>query len=128
MDTPTGNMGPGSTSATDTGAGTRGSMGTKGSSTGSCDHCGQPLDGSGVNSGLEQFLGKLGINEDMINNLKSSIAKVDIDEYLDTARHYLRKNSRKARTYARRNPGKVIVGAVVLAVGAGLLVAALNRD
>ena len=103
-------------------------MGKTGSTTGSCAHCGQPLDGNDVNRGLEQFLGKLGITDDMINNLKSSMAKVDVEEYLDTARNYLRKSSRKARTYARRNPGKLIAGAVVLALGAGLVVAALNRD
>jgi hypothetical protein len=101
-------------------------MGKSGS--GSCEHCGQPLDGNGISRGLEQFLGRLGIDDDMIDNLKSSMAKVDIEEYLDTARDYLRKNSRKAKTYARRNPGKLIAGAVVLAVGAGLLAIAWNRD
>jgi hypothetical protein len=100
-------------------------MGKTGSSC--CEHCGQPLNGN-VSHGLEQFLGKLGITDDMIDNLKSSMANVDVEEYLDTARDYLRKSSRKAKTYARRNPRKLIAGAVVLAVGAGLLVAAWNRD
>ncbi len=101
-------------------------MGKTGSD--SCAHCGQALDGRSISHGLEQFLGKLGINEDMIDNLKSSMANVDVEEYLDTARAYLRKNSRKAKTFARRNPGKLIAGAVVLAVGAGLLAVAWNRD
>ena len=34
---------------------------------GVCDHCGQPL---GMNRSLEQFLGKIGLNDDVINMLK----------------------------------------------------------
>jgi hypothetical protein len=88
-----------------------------------CDRCGQPL-----NRGLEQFLGRLGISDDMINNLKSSMQDVDVEEYLNTARDYLKTNSDKAKTFAKDNPGKVAAGVAVLAVGAGLLLSALNRD
>jgi hypothetical protein len=89
----------------------------------SCPHCGQPL-----NRGLEQFLGKLGISDDMIDNLRSSIQNVDVEEYLNTARAYLRNGSDKARSFAKENPGKVVAGVAVLAVGAGLLINALRRD
>jgi len=64
----------------------------------------------------------------MISNLKSSMQNVDVEEYLNTAREYLRSGSDKARTYAKDNPGKVAAGVAVLAVGAGLLISALNRD
>ena len=47
--------------------------------TGTCDHCGQPLHGGGVNRGLEQFLGKVGISDDMINNLKTQFQNVDVE-------------------------------------------------
>jgi hypothetical protein len=40
----------------------------------------------------------------------------------------LRSGSDKAKTYAKDNPGKVAAGVAVLAVGAGLLLSALNRD
>ena len=53
--------------------------------TGVCASCGQPLDG---NRGIEQLLAKLGISDDMIANLRTSMENIDIDEYLDTARHY----------------------------------------
>ena len=115
MDTPMNRSGFGATSATDSG--------TTSSATGTCERCGQPL-----NSGLEQFLGKLGISDDMINNLKNSLDKVDIEEYLNTARDYLKTNGDKAKSFAKDNPGKVAAGVAVLAVGAGLLISAMRRD
>ena len=87
-----------------------------------CASCGQPL-----NRGLEQFLGKLGITDDMINNLRTSIQNVDVEEYINTAREYLRSGGDKAKSYARENPGKVAAGVAVLAVGTGLLISALKR-
>jgi hypothetical protein len=90
---------------------------------GTCDACGQPL-----NRGLEQFLSKLGISDDMINNLKNSMQNVEIEEYLNTAREYLRSGGDKAKTFAKDNPGKVAAGVAVLAVGAGLLLNALKKD
>jgi hypothetical protein len=111
-----GNTGFTGSSATDGGVST--------SSGATCPHCGKALP----TRGLEQFLGKLGINEEMIDNLRSSMQNVDVEEYLDTAREYLRSGSDKARSYAKENPGKVAAGVAVLAVGAGLLISALNRD
>jgi hypothetical protein len=96
-----------------------------GSDAGLCPHCGQSLKGSG---GLEQFLGRLGITEDMITNLKTQFQNVEIDEYLNTARDYLKDSSGKAGTYAKENPGKVAAGVAALALGAGLIYAATNRD
>ncbi len=112
----TGNSAFGVTSATD--------RGTSGD-TGVCPHCGQSLKGGG---GLEQFLGRLGITEEMISNLKTQFQNVEIDEYLNTARDYLKDGSGKATTYAKENPGKVAAGVAALALGAGLLYAATNRD
>ena len=90
-----------------------------------CASCGQPI---GVNRGLEQFLGKLGVSDDMIANLKSSMQNIDVEEYLNTVRDYLKNGTNKATTFAKENPGKVAAGAAVLAIGAGLLISALNRD
>ena len=105
---------------------------TAGTSTGStnktdvagaiCPTCGQ----STSNKGLEQFLGRLGISEEMVNNIRSSISNVDVDTYLNTARDYLKDSSGKATTYAKENPGKVAAGVAVLAVGAGLLISAMK--
>lgn len=88
-----------------------------------CPHCGQSM-----NSGIEHFLGKLGISDDAINNLKNSMQNADVDEYLNQARDYLRSGSDKAKSYAKENPGKVAAGVAVLAIGAGLLISALKRD
>ena len=89
-----------------------------------CPHCGQ----SKSNRGLEQFLARLGITDEMIGNLKGQFQNVDIDEYMNTAREYLKDGSTKATTYAKENPGKVAAGVAVLALGTGLIYAAMNRD
>src|SRR5262249_53097511 len=81
-----------------------------------------------LNKGLEQFLGRLGISEEMVNNLRSSMANVDIEEYLDTAREYLKNGTNKATAYAKEHPGQVAAGVAALAVGAGLLISSLKRD
>ena len=114
----------GATRGSDTGS----SIGT---SSGVCDHCGQPL---GLNRSLEQFLGKFGINEEMINTLKNQMQNVDVEEYLNTAREYLKTagekvkpNVEKAKTYTRENPGKVAAGIAILAVGAGLLINSMRE-
>ena len=93
---------------------------------GACPHCGQSLNRG--TAGLEQFLGRLGISDEMINNLKTQFQNVDIDEYLDTARDFLKDGSSKAQTYAKENPGKVAAGVAGLALGAGLLYTAIGRE
>ena len=145
--TGSGSMGGGTGSGVTTGTGNTGGFGTTGTtgSTGSgtdfstsgggfgtqsgsdaaiCPHCGQSTGGGG----LEQFLGRLGITGDMVNNLKGQFQNVDIDEYMNTARDFLKDNGGKAGTYAKENPGKVAAGVAALALGAGLLYAAVNRD
>ncbi|HVS29815.1 MAG TPA: hypothetical protein VMS98_00030 [Thermoanaerobaculia bacterium] len=127
-------------SRTDIGTTPTGASGTTGginnagvtSSSETCAHCGAPLSGG---QGLEQFLSRIGITEEMINNLKSSMQNVDVEEYLNTAREYLKNagdklktGSDKATTYAKDNPGKVAAGVAVLAVGAGLLLSSIGRD
>lgn len=97
-----------------------------------CAHCGQPLGG---NKGVEQFLSKIGITSEMIDDLKTSMQNVDIEEYLNTARDYLKTagdkvktGSEKAKIYSKEHPGKVAAGVAILAVGAGLLINAINKD
>jgi hypothetical protein len=97
---------------------------TSATDSGICPHCGQSMN----RGGLEQFLGRLGITEEMIGNLKTQFQNVDIDEYLNTARTYLKDGGSKAQLYAKENPGKVAAGVAALALGAGLLYAAVNRD
>jgi hypothetical protein len=97
-----------------------------------CAHCGQALGG---NRAFEELLGKLGISDEMINSLKSSLQNVDFEQYLNTARDYLRgtgdklkSTSDKATNFAKENPGKVAAGVAVLAVGTGLLISSLTKD
>ncbi len=99
--------------------------------TGVCERCGQPL---GQNRSIEQFLAKIGISEEMVNNLKNQMQNVDVEEYLNTAREYLktagdkvRTTGQKAKAYSKENPGKVAAGIAILAVGTGLLINALRE-
>jgi hypothetical protein len=118
----TGSGGGYGTGGSDTGTGGYGAS-SGGTETGPCPTCGRAASG-----GLEQFLGRLGITDDMVSNLKGQFQNVDIDEYLNTARTYLKDGSGKATTYAKDNPGKVAAGVAALALGAGLIYAAVNRD
>lgn len=125
MDTPMGSTGFGASTGSDAGStGSTGSGLSASQGEGLCPTCGQSTN----NKGLEQFLGRLGINEDMLNNIRNSMQNVDVEQYLDTARDYLKSSSTKATSYAKENPGKVAAGVAVLAVGAGLLISAMNKD
>jgi hypothetical protein len=118
------------TFGTGTDRGGLGGSGSTDSSTGDekeqyCTHCGHALNES---KGLEQFLGRLGISGEMFGNLKGQFQNVDIDEYLNTAREYLKGSSTKVTNYTKENPAKVAAGVAALALGAGLIYAAVNRD
>lgn len=89
---------------------------------------GETSRGITIPAELEQFLGRFGINEETLKNLKSMLQNVDVEEQLNTAREFLRENSEKAKTYTRENPAKVAAGVAVLAIGAGLLISALNKN
>jgi hypothetical protein len=90
-----------------------------------CPNCGHT---TARESDLRQFLGHLGLSDEMINNLRSQMQNVDVEEYLNAARDYLKASTENAKTYTKENPGRVAAGVAVLAVGAGLLISALNRD
>lgn len=106
---------------------------TSATETETCAHCGQSLN---QNRGLEDFLQRIGISDEMISNLRAQMQNVDIEEYLDTAREYLKTagnkvkdTSDKATKFAKDNPGKIAAGVAVIAVGAGLLLNSLRgRD
>jgi hypothetical protein len=137
QDTPM-NTGFGATTGSETGTasgfGTASGAGMNSGTTGSGANRGMdtagsvcPTCGHAKNAGLEQFLGKLGINDDMLNNLKNQMQNVDVEEYLNTAREYLKTGSTKASSFARENPGKVAAGVAVLAIGAGLLINSMRE-
>ena len=123
-DTPMGGTGFGATAGSDLGTSSNFGASTQEHI---CPSCGAKHGGIQSN-GLEQFLGRLGISDEMVSNLKSSMQNVDIEEYLNTARDYMKSSGEKAKTFTKENPGKVAAGVAVLAVGAGLLISALNRD
>ncbi|HEV7485778.1 MAG TPA: hypothetical protein VGQ65_08845 [Thermoanaerobaculia bacterium] len=89
-----------------------------------CPNCGAVIP---PDHELHGFLGRFGISESMISSLKNSMENVNADECLNTARNYLSVSSSKATDFAKENPGKVVTGVAVLALGAGLLVSALRE-
>jgi hypothetical protein len=89
-----------------------------------CRHCGHALQ----SSGLEQFLRRLGISEEMVSNLKGSFQNLDVDEYLNTAREYLQQSGDNVQLYAKENPAKVAVSIAVLALGAGMVLRSLGHQ
>jgi rubredoxin len=89
-----------------------------------CPDCGAVIN---ADQELQRVLSRFGISDDLIDSVKSSMAKVDVGEYLETARNYLTVSSSKASNFARDNPGKVATGVAVLALGAGLLVSSLRE-
>jgi hypothetical protein len=109
-------------------AGTSGSTGSMaGGHAETCTSCGRSMNDT-TNNGLDAFLGKIGISDDMLDKIKGTMQNVDVEEYLNTARDYIKDSSGKAKSFTKENPGKVAAGVAVLAVGAGLLLSALNRD
>ncbi len=99
-----------------------------------CDSCGTPLMGGkpaqfgDPGTALDGLLGSLGVNSEMLGKVKETLSKVDVDEYLSTAREYMKASSGKARDFAKDNPGKLLAGLAVITVGAGLLFGTLNKD
>lgn len=82
-----------------------------------CPHCGA----SNSEGGIDALLGRLGISNEMLENL-------DVDQLMTTAREYMKEGGSKAKTFAKENPGKIAAGAAVLAIGAGLLMSRLRKD
>ena len=82
-----------------------------------CPTCGQP-----TNRGVDQFFANLGLSDEVIDSLRASLQNVDIEEYLQSARAYLKESGAKATNFAKENPGKVAAAIAILAVGAGLLI------
>jgi hypothetical protein len=129
----TNQTGFGTPSATDNGTTVRDAHKGITRATETCAHCGQALN---QNRGLEDFLQRIGITEEMIGNLRTQMQNVDIEEYLETARQYfktasgkVKETSDKATKFAKDNPGKIAAGVAVIAVGAGLLLNSLRgRD
>ena len=110
-----GSSGFGVSSGSDLGGGGSSSTSDTGTGDETCAHCGQSLNKGG---GFEALLG----------NLRSQFQNVDVDEYLNTARDYLKGSSTKVTNYTRENPAKVAAGVAALALGAGLIYAAANRE
>jgi hypothetical protein len=115
-----GSMGAGPTGTTDAAAAGFGV--SSATDSGVCPTCGHSK------AGLEQLLGRLGITDEMISSLKGQFQNVDLDEYLNNAKTYLKDGSDKATSFAKENPGKVAAGVAALALGAGLIYAATHRD
>jgi hypothetical protein len=82
-----------------------------------CPQCGRPLKGAG----LEEFLGRFGITDEVLSNVSGQLENVGIEEYLNTARECLKQSVDNVRLYVKENPAKAAVAVAVLALGASLV-------
>src|SRR5512140_796573 len=73
-------------------------------------------------SGISGMLRKVGIGDDVIDRVKSSVSGVNMDS-LKSRWNGMDVNGsvNKARDYARSNPGKVLGGLAAAVIAAGLL-------
>jgi hypothetical protein len=79
-----------------------------------CNECGQSVPpGSFIESLLEI--------------VRSQFTNADIDDYLETAREYLKASSGKVSTWTRENPAKATTSVAALALGAGLVYSMTRR-
>ncbi len=86
---------------------------TKDTEAATCNQCGQSVPAG-------SFI------ESLLEIVRSQFTNADIDEYLETAREYLKASSDKVSAYTRENPAKV-TSVAALALGAGLVYSATRR-
>jgi hypothetical protein len=73
----------------------------------------QPPDAipqTGASSGLGDMLRKVGINSDQLGSLGSSLKNINVNDSMN-----------KARDYARKNPGAILGGLAAAVIGMGML-------
>lgn len=116
----TGGMGSGSMAG--------GSDALSGSGTSGITSATEGGDALGLSAGIVSVLEKFGVGESQINAVRDTLKNVNIDQQLDRAKEQVTDSLNKARVYAKQNPGAVLAGVAVLAIGAGLLAASVKKD
>lgn len=94
-----------------------------------CAHCGQThLLQPTETQGFDKILGSVGLNEQAIRKMRESLENLDLDSYFAQAKEYLGESATKAKNYAKDH--KAVIGAAlaVVAVGAGVLIAAKSKS
>jgi hypothetical protein len=69
------------------------------------------------------MLAKLGISDEAIAKMRSSLENLDFEAYFGQAKEYLTRNATKARDYAKENKKTVAAAVGAVALAAGVLIA-----
>jgi len=93
-----------------------------------CASCGERHVKGSDAQGFDKILSTVGLNDAAIEKMRASIENLDLDSYFNQAKEYLGDSATKAKQYAKDN--KTLIGAAlaVVAVGAGVLIAANRRS
>jgi hypothetical protein len=92
---------------------------------------GQPCPTCGYNDSASDFpfiFRKLGITDEVLATVRSHFEHVGVDQCLADAHQYLKTSGGKVTTYAKEHPARIAAGVATLAIGAGLLYAALRDE
>jgi len=91
-----------------------------------CATCGERHMKGAETQGFDKILTTVGINERAIEKMRESLENLDLDGYFSQAKEYLGESATKAKQYAKDNKAIIGTALALVAVGAGVLIAA-NR-
>jgi hypothetical protein len=92
-----------------------------------CPTCGEQHAAGTTEAGFEAMLGKLGLSDDAIAKMRTSLENLDMEAYFNHAKEYLGRQAVKARDYTREHKAAVGAAVGVAAVAAGVLIALKMR-
>ena len=78
-------------------------------------------------AGLEKMLSKLGMSDEVIGRMRTSLENLDFEAYFAQARDYMSRNATRAKEYAKENKKTVAAAVGAVALAAGVLIALKMR-
>ena len=91
-----------------------------------CSNCGEQHIAPSE-AGLEKMLSKLGMSDDVIGKMRTSLENLDFEAYFAQAKDYMSRNATTARDYAKENKKTVAAAVGAVALAAGVLIALKMR-
>lgn len=88
-----------------------------------CTTCGETHTAGTTEAGFENMLGRLGLSDEAIGKMRTSLENLDFEGYFNDAKKYLGKQATKARDYTKENKTVVAAAVGAVAVAAGVLIA-----
>lgn len=92
-----------------------------------CSTCGERHLRGADAQGFDKILSTVGLNDKAIEKMRESLENLDFDSYFTQAREYLGESASRVKTYAKDHKTVIGTALAVVAVGAGVLIAAKRR-